>query len=212
MIRRYFIQQYIKSNWTVSIFGHHGSIHFKCVFQSIVAFFLLRLLSIVIFYLWGVQETTQRALSIMALIIYGYFIVQFLNNYLDALISSDRWLTIFRRDWFLQYSVQQFEWSNIEMISFNQHTLGDKIWNRGEIIINLDHGISFPIEYVANPQKVANTLRSQKGEYHKHDEDDIEQENHEGEDNDKFTILVETLGEVIKDYMDRWPQRWPRLH
>lgn len=89
------------------------------------------------------------------------------------------------------------------MISFNQHTLGDKIWNRGEIIINLDHGISFPIEYVANPQKVVSTLRSQKGEYHKHDEDDIAEEENEGEDNDKFTILVETLGEVIKDYMDR---------
>ena len=104
----------------------------------------------------------QRILSGITIFIYFYFLLEFLNNYLDSLISSDRGITIFRRDGLLQYSVQQFEWSSIEMISFEQESFSDRVRNKGNIVINLDHGVSFSIEDIANPQKVVNILRSQK--------------------------------------------------
>ena len=95
------------------------------------------------------------------------------------------------------------------MISFEQESFSDRVRNKGNIVINLDHGVSFSIEDIANPQKVVNILRSQKWEF-KVPEVLDEQENYLENNNDKFAILVETLGEVIKDYMDKWqrPKIW----
>ena len=94
------------------------------------------------------------------------------------------------------------------MISFVQNSLSDKILNKWDIVINLDHGVSFRIEQMGNPQKLVNMLRSMKWQYTQSLGNHVdEQDNH-----DKFNILVETLGEVIKDYMDRdHRQSPPRL-
>jgi hypothetical protein len=76
------------------------------------------------------MEIFQWILTTLIILIYGYFLLQFLNDYLDALISTERGLTLFRRDGLLQYSVQQFERDKIEMISFVQDSLSDKVWNK----------------------------------------------------------------------------------
>lgn len=76
------------------------------------------------------MQIFQWILTTLIILIYGYFLLQFLNDYLDALISTERGLTLFRRDGLLQYSVQQFERDKIEMISFVQDSLSDKILNK----------------------------------------------------------------------------------
>ena len=76
------------------------------------------------------MQIFQWILTTLIILIYGYFLLQFLNDYLDALISTERGLTLFRRDGLLQYSVQQFERDKIEMISFVQDSLSDKVWNK----------------------------------------------------------------------------------
>lgn len=76
------------------------------------------------------MQIFQWILTTLIILIYGYFLLQFLNDYLDALISTERGLTLFRRDGLLQYSVQQFERDKIEMISFVQNSLSDKILNK----------------------------------------------------------------------------------
>ncbi len=154
------------------------------------------------------MQIFQWILTTLIILIYGYFLLQFLNDYLDALISTERGLTLFRRDGLLQYSVQQFERDKIEMISFVQNSLSDKILNKWDIVINLDHGVSFRIEQMGNPQKLVNMLRSMKWQYTQSLGNHVDEQDNQ----DKFNILVETLGEVIKEYMDRdHRQQPPRL-
>ena len=94
------------------------------------------------------------------------------------------------------------------MISFVQNSLSDKILNKWDIVINLDHGVSFRIEQMGNPQKLVNMLRSMKWQYTQSLGNHVDEQDNQ----DKFNILVETLGEVIKEYMDRdHRQQPPRL-
>lgn len=103
---------------------------FFLIFVLILHTGILSLRTIPILQQLGRYEPIQRTLSAIVVFVYLYFLIQFLNNYLDALISSERGVTIFRRDGFLQYSVQQFERHTIEMISFEQHNFGDRFWNK----------------------------------------------------------------------------------
>ena len=208
MIRKYLIQQYIGVGPEAVIIWHHGSIHMRMAWRVLLLLVLLWWISTTIFSLRWMMQIFQWILTTLIILIYGYFLLQFLNDYLDALISTERGLTLFRRDGLLQYSVQQFERDKIEMISFVQDSLSDKILNKWDIVINLDHGVSFRIEQMGNPQKLVNMLRSMKWQYTQSLGNHVdEQDNH-----DKFNILVETLGEVIKDYMDRdHRQSPPRL-
>lgn len=189
------------------IIGHHGSVHLRAMRRTILLLFLLRGISTLVFAGRWIHLMTQRILSGSVLFVYGYFIIQFLNEYLDALIGGEQWLTIFRRDGFLQYSVQQFEREKIEMISFVQNSVSDKVRNKWDIIISLAHEISFRIEHIANPKKVSNMLWSLKWQHtHSHNNHQLSSDYHDADSPDKFNILVETLGEVIKDYMDRGPR------
>ena len=112
------------------IVGHHGSIHLRTMWRTIFLLLLLWGLSTAIFAGRGIHEPIQRILSGLTLFVYGYFVIQFLNDYLDALIGGEQGITLFRRDGLLQYTVQQFEREKIEMISFVQNSVSDKIWNK----------------------------------------------------------------------------------
>jgi hypothetical protein len=187
----------------VIIVGHHGSIHLRAMWRAILLLLLLRGISTLIFATRWIYSLMQRILSALVLFVYWHFFIQFLNDYLDALIVSEQWLTIFRRDGILQYSVQQFEREKIEMISFIQNSLADKIRDKWDILIHLEHNISFRIEHIANPKKISNMIRSFKWQHAKIVDHPSEISN---DTNDKFEILVETLSEVIKDYMHRDPK------
>lgn len=132
--------------------------------------------------------------------IYGYFLLQFLNNYLDALVVTPQFLGLFQRDGMLEYHMQQCERDKIEMMSFNQNSFRDKILGRGDILITLDHSISFSFDNIASPKRVVNALRAAKAAY---SDPETWEEANTDQTNEKFEILVETLGEVIKDYMHK---------
>lgn len=134
--------------------------------------------------------------------IYAYFLLQFLNNYLDALVITPQFLWLFQRDGVLEYHMQQCDRDKIEMMSYTQDSLRDKILSRGDVVITLDHTISFSFDNVASPKRVVNALWAAKAIYSEPQEDD-EEEWLSDNNNEKFEILVETLGEVIKDYMHK---------
>lgn len=92
------------------------------------------------------------------------------------------------------------------MISHTQNSIWDKIFQKGDIIITLDHGITFPFEDVPFPKRNANKMLMIKEKYRHHVQDiedgDVDDSFEQATD-DKFNILVEALSEVVKDYMGK---------
>lgn len=126
--------------------------------------------------------------------------IEFLNKHLDALIVSSQGIAIFDREEILRYKFQQFDRQAIDMISHKQSTLMDRIFGSGALYITINQGTSFTLYDIPRVKRVAQLLREYKHQYH----NGSGLPDHTPEDsNDKFEILVETLGEVIKDYMDR---------
>ena len=92
------------------------------------------------------------------------------------------------------------DWDRIETISHNQKGIWDKIFMRWDILIRLEHGIDFPFENISYPKKQAAKILNLKDRFTANGgglDDAIA-------DNRKFDVLVEALGEVVKDYIDKW--------
>lgn len=128
-----------------------------------------------------------------------------MNYYLDAIVINPQGIAIFQRDKVLNYSLQQCHRDNIESITHEQHSVADRIRGKGDISFVLDHSITLRIEYISNPQKVASLLWDHKSRFETKTNPMIIEQNSAlwYDQNEKFNILVETLGEVIKDYMDK---------
>jgi hypothetical protein len=204
-MRNYILQQYTSLSKDSIVIGHHGSCHTRIFFQTLLwilllwisytafSYFLPWYISIITWIIWWIW-----------ILLYLHFVVEFLNKYLDACIITTNWITIFEREWFLHYTSQQFEWETIESISHSQNSLSDKILYKWSITITIEHDITFIIDNLSNPQQLAQRLWKYKQDNtnynHQLPISDNEPWSHE-----KFDILVETLWEVIKDYM--WKQQ-----
>ena len=68
-----------------------------------------------------------------------------------------------------------------------------------DIMIRLEHGVEFPFENVTNPKKQADKILQYKWRFSV----PVPVTDPETE-NKKFDVLVEALGEVVKDYIDKW--------
>ncbi len=64
-------------------------------------------------------------------------------------------MTILTRNGFLQYKTEMIYRENVEMITYEQNGLVDAARNIGDIIIRLEHDISFPFHHVSQPKKQA---------------------------------------------------------
>ncbi|MBP7885260.1 hypothetical protein KAZ93_03820 [Patescibacteria group bacterium] len=83
---------------------------------------------------------------------------------------------MFQRDGVLEYHMQQCERDKIEMMSYTQNSLRDKILSRGDVLITLDHSISFSFDNVGSPKRVVNALWAAKATYSDPSSDDSDEE------------------------------------
>ena len=109
-------------------------------------------------------------------------------------------ITLYLREWLLEYKTDHFDWGTIETISFNQKWFRDRLFMKWDITITLDHGIEYPFEDISNPKKQVDTILQLKNRFSV----PVSQETEDSElEWKKFDILVEALGEVVKDYIDK---------
>jgi len=94
----------------------------------------------------------------------------------------------------LEYKTDTLNRAMIQTVSHTQNSLSDKLMQRGDVLVKLEHGVVYEFLNISNPARVANKLMSLKDSYLLADRED-------DRDHDKFDLLVETLGEVIQDYM-----------
>ena len=70
-----------------------------------------------------------------------------------------------------------------------------------DITITLDHGIEYPFDDISNPKKQVDKILVLKNRFSLSAEKKQEEAEKEWK---KFDVLVEALGEVVKDYIDKW--------
>lgn len=203
-MRNYILRQYTTLSSHTTVLGHNGSCHTRNFFQTLAWILWLWLLYMIANYtLPLLLPTIKRIIWWLWIILYIRFIIEFLNKYLDCLIISPQGVVLFEREWLLRYTMQQFDRDTVESISHSQHSLTDKILNKWSLQLTIEHGIVIHFDNISSPHRAANLLRN-----HKQQHWSPSSNNHTDDvmglwwaSNEKFEILVETLWEVIKDYM-----------
>ncbi len=199
MIRKAIIKKNINTSEIHHVVGHNGSVFFKILFK----YFCYLIFLLLIFLLLDRYITRQYlnwTFAWLWFILFIKFCIDFADIYLDCIVMTDTWITLYLREWLLEYRTEKFDRNSIETVSFNQKWLRDKLFMKWDITITLDHGIEFPFENISNPKRNVDQLLQLKARFTAPIQD--EQINSELE-SQKFDILVEALWEVVKDYIDK---------
>ena len=202
MLRKYLLSRYVDLKDVEEILGHSPFIYLRGVLVYSVLLF-------VVYVAYAISQQYPQYQDvpyvkwiawILWLFIFCKWILWFLNLYLDCILISKDALTVFLRDWILEYKTEIIDWWKISVISHNQNSLWDKIFGKWDLLIQMWNDIDFSFNDVAHPKKSASKLILQKKEFEEIKKKKIEQDL-EG-DQRQFDILVDALWEVIRDYMD----------
>ncbi len=200
-MRKYILQYYVSLDRNTLIIGHHGIAHMQNFLKTLIWLTLIWLIYIII----TTRITTNHIVwyitwGIIALL-YIYFVINFLNIYLDSLIITPTGLIIFEWEKILEYRSETLNRQSIDNISHSQQWLRDRLLWTGSLHIWLNQWTSITLYNMPNIQRTANLLWT-----YKHQTDTQHQHNafqSSPEDNTKFELLVETLGEIIKEYTQK---------
>lgn len=201
MLRKEIIKKYVDVENIHHVIWHNGSILIREVFKTLLFLFVTYLIYLLITQYYQ-QDYRSLIFAGIGLYLFIKFVISFLNLYLDALVLSDKWITMFMWEWIWDYKTDIFERDKIETISFNQNSVRDKIFGKWDINIRLDHWVDFPFDNVSWPQKQVWKIMRMKDYFllQKRDQDLKDSQ----WDENKFNILVEALWEVVQEYMEKW--------
>ncbi len=202
MFRKSIVRKYVDGH-IESLIGHNPSVYIRMVVRNIFMLSVAYGVFTIANGIWEGHRHITTVFGVLWLFLLARFIINFLNLYLDAIVLTPTGIAIFRREWLLEYKTEFFERNKIELISFEQNSLLDKIFLKGDIIISLDYNTSFSFENISNPKKRVSEIMIAK--HTNQAPPSFEAEPNE-QDKEKFDMLVETLGEVIQDYMTKKPQ------
>jgi len=149
---------------------------------------------------WVVSQL-QWLVIIMGLALFGKYLYDFVDAYLDTVVLTNKGITIVRIDNWFKYKIDFFERKSIMAVSHSQSGLMDKLFDQWTIQISLDHDSDYHILWIASPGKQAgiiNKLKFTVLERQRALELEDATKHHQP---DKFELLVDTLSEVIWTYM-----------
>ena len=199
MIRKAIIKKNINTSEIHHIVGHNWSVFFKILFKYF-CYLAVLLLIFLLLDRYIKREYLPRVFAWLWLVLFVKFCIDFCDVYLDCIVMTDTWITIYLWEWLLEYKNDHFDRSTIETISFNQRWFRDKLFMKWDITITLDHGIEYPFNDISNPKKQVDKILVLKNRF----SIPVEQNQEDSElEWKKFDILVEALWEVVKDYIDK---------
>ncbi len=178
------------------IISHHPIVYLPLMIISIlgiiILFFLYNFLSVYFprfatYFIW-----------FLTLFLYFYFVLGFLDIYLDALVVTSRSVVIYQWYWLFKNTIDVLDFEAIESIFADQSWLIDILFNKGDLNIRRAwHTNIFPDVY--NPNKVANELNSLIFKQQVSEEEEISEENNENFDEEKVKLLAKAMLEVMKE-------------
>ena len=200
MIRKAIIKKHISTSEEIHhVVGHNGSVFFKILFKYF-CYLAVLLLIFLLLDRYVKREYLPWIFAWLWLILFVKFCIDFCDIYLDCLVMTDTWVTIYLWEWLLEYKTDHFDRNTIETISFNQKWIRDRLFMKWDVTITLDHGIEYPFEDISNPKKQVDKILNLKNRFSIQVQTEQEESELEWK---KFDILVEALWEVVKDYIDK---------
>ena len=202
MLRHYLLGRYIDLKDTEEILSHSPFIYIRGVLVYSALLFLVYVIYAVSQQYPEYQNVPyiKRIAWVLWLFIFFKRLLWFLNLYLDCILISKEALTIFLRDWLLEYKTEIIDRSKILVISHRQNSFRDKICGKWDLLIQMWNDINFSFSDVSHPKKSATKLTLNKKNYEEAKKKKIEQDLEW--DQRQFDILVDALWEVIRDYME----------
>lgn len=189
MLRKYLIQKYVDVEKVEELLGHSPFTYLRGVLLYSVLLFLIYV-GYAIWHQYAPEPYVKWVIGVSGLLVFARWIISFLNLYLDCLLLSKDSLTVFLWDGVLEYRTEVLDWSKINVVSHHQNSIWDRIFSKGDIVIQLGN-IDFTFNDVAHPKKVASRLLLFKKRYEEEQKLQIEKDL-EG-DQKKFDILVDAL-------------------
>lgn len=202
MLRHYLLGRYIDLKDTEEILSHSPFIYLRGLLVYSALLFLVYVIYAVSQQYPAYQNVpyVKRIAGMLWLFIFFKRLLWFLNLYLDCILISKEALTIFLRDWLLEYKTEIIDRSKILVISHRQNSLRDKLCGKWDLLIQMWNDIDFSFNDVSHPKKSASKLTLNKKNYEEAKKKKIEQDLQW--DQRQFDILVDALWEVIRDYME----------
>ena len=200
MLRHYLLGRYLDLKDTEDILAHSPFIYLRGVLVYSVLLFVVYIVYAIVRTYYIQDIYVKRIAGILWLFIFFKWLLGFLNLYLDCILISKDALTVFLRDWILEYKTEVIDWSKILVISHRQDSLWDKLCGKWDLLIQMWNDIDFSFNDIAHPKKSASKLMLNKKNYEEAKKKKIEQDLEW--DQRQFDILVDALWEVIRDYME----------
>jgi hypothetical protein len=141
-------------------------------------------------------------IGVVGLVLFVCWVISFLNLYLDCLLLSPSTLTVFLWDGVLEYRTEVLDWSKITAISYYQNSLRDRIFGKGDLVIQLGSSVDFHFNDVTSPKKTVAKLLLFKKKYE--DEQKVKIEKDLEGDQRSFEVIMGALGEVVREYMEEY--------
>ena len=199
MLRKYLIQRYVDLKGVEEILGHSPFIFLRGVLLYTLFLFLIYV-GYAVWHQYSQELYVKWIAGVLGLLLFFRWVFSFLNLYLDCLLLSKETLTIFLWEGLLEYKTEVIDWSKINVISHRQDSFWDKVFGKWDIVIQLGN-IEFSFNDVSLPKKQVSSLVLYKKKYE--DEQKIKLEKDLEGDQRNFDVLVDTLGEIMKEYLER---------
>ncbi|MBO4204208.1 hypothetical protein J5893_05360 [bacterium] len=136
MLRKYLIQRYVDISKVEEMLGHSPFVFLRGVVLYSILLFVIYV-GYAVWHQYDPASYVERVAGVLALLLFGCWVVSFLNLYLDCLLLSKDNLTVFLWDGILEYRTQVLDWSKINAISYTQNSLRDRIFGKGDLLIQV---------------------------------------------------------------------------
>ncbi len=196
-LRNIIIQKHLDEQ-ILEVIWHDFSAHIPQIFKVFLRLFVLYVIYRALMSLWFWQEYFRWWVAIVALVLLWKFMVDFFNIYLDALVLTRRGIKVFTWESLLEHKIDEFEREHLQVISFEWNTIWDKLFDKWDINVALTNNFEFSFDEVRRPNDVVKKLYYYKDKFLSN-----QTEPEDSYSKEKFDALVETLGEVILEYMNR---------
>ena len=180
----------------VYVIWHHPIVYVPLMIISwigiIILFFLYKIL--VNFF----PDFASYFSWILGLFLYLYFILNFLDIYLDAIIVTKSSIIVYKWYWLLKATTDVLDFDAVESVYADQSWLIDILFDKWDLYLRRA-GHENVFEDVPSPNKVASKINELIKEFTVEEEEKVEEKVEENEKEKKVKMLAEILMELMDE-------------
>ena len=195
-IKKKLLKQIVDIDWEiVYIIWHHPIIYVPLMIISwlgiIILFFLYKFLvnffpSFASYFCW-----------ILSIFLYLYFLLNFLDIYLDAIIVTDSSIIVYKWYWLLKATTDVLDFDAVESVYADQSGLIDILFDKWDLYLRRA-GHENVFEDVPSPNKVASKINDLIRQFTNNKWTE-EESSEEDQKEKKVKMLAEILTEIIEE-------------